>query len=41
MNLDGIDAEAFFPGDLTDHGYADTLPATACRSSWWVGYSGQ
>ena len=32
MNLDGIDAEAFFPGDLTDHGYADTLPATAAEA---------
>lgn len=32
MNLDGIDAEAVFPGDLTDHGYADTLPATAAEA---------
>ena len=32
MNLDGIDAEAVFPGDLTDHGYADTLPATAAKA---------
>lgn len=32
MNLDGIDAEAVFPGDLTDHGYADALPATAAEA---------
>ena len=32
MNLEGIDAEAVFPGDLTDHGYADTLPATAAEA---------
>ena len=32
MNFDGIDAEAVFLGDLTDHGYADTLPATAAEA---------
>ncbi len=32
VNLDGIAAEAVFPGDLTDHGYADTLPATAAEA---------
>ena len=32
LNLDGIDAEAFFPGDLTDTAYAATLPAAAAKA---------
>jgi len=31
-NTDGIDAEAHFPGDLTDHNYADALPALAAKA---------
>ena len=31
-NTDGIDAEAHFPGDLTDPGYANTLPVQAAEA---------
>ena len=31
-NTDGIDAEAHFPGDLTDPRYANTLPLQAAEA---------
>jgi len=31
-NTDGIDAEAHFPGDLTDPSYANTLPLQAAEA---------